>query len=313
MPDRLPLPATWPSANLPARVQHGWAKAPAPVEHIVAPQRWYHPFSIARRGGRMLWRLRYLIATLVIAGAVAAGAFAGWDFVTKSPYFDLTDVVYAGGSVELRRDLEDIANLDTAAGLNLLLLDANELATRLRVHPRVDILEVSKEYPNRLRVDLVERQPMALIGGTPSYRIDRAGIAIAEATPSDLTMRIDWPLLTGIDTARIVLGEKVPHPLILTALELSEQLNRRFPDVAGRVGEWHLSSPPVGLELVLTQGGLRVTLGDAPTSEQLLALRALLRQRSEELTAADRIDLRFTDQAIITPKPTPEPPKKKRR
>ena len=109
-----------------------------------------------------------LIAGAALAGAVQNGSYKAFieaqgtipDILAKAVGFDIKAVTI-NGTHELT-DQEILAIAGVRPRNSLLLLDAAVLRSRLKAIPLIKEASVSKLYPNRLLIELEERQPYAL-------------------------------------------------------------------------------------------------------------------------------------------------------
>jgi|CXWL01.1.fsa_nt_gi cell division septal protein FtsQ len=138
-------------------------------------QPYRRPVTPARRRRRTAFALagRFALAAAIVATPVVAGVW-----LLRLPRLGLAAIEVEGlGRVE--RGYVD-RTLASVRGQNLLLLDLAAVQASLLRHPWVAGVEVAKEMPNRLRVKVTEKQPVALLarGGGLEY-LDAAGDSIA--------------------------------------------------------------------------------------------------------------------------------------
>src|SRR5436305_15322835 len=96
------------------------------------------------------------------------------------------------------RLVDDIQHMGIQ-GQNIFLLDAGDLTTRIEALPMVDSVNVSKQLPNLVVINVVERTPVILWQtqhGT--FSVDNKGVVIA---PANYTLGADR-LVTGMDVSK---------------------------------------------------------------------------------------------------------------
>lgn len=129
-----------------------------------------------RHGLERLVHARYLGSALVVAllagaalfGAVKGGGYQDFievqgtipDILAKTAGFDIKAVTITGTHELTDREILAIAGVRPRN--SLLLLDVAALRQRLTAIPLIKEASVSKLYPNRLLIELEERQPFAL-------------------------------------------------------------------------------------------------------------------------------------------------------
>ncbi|MFP5287425.1 MAG: cell division protein FtsQ/DivIB, partial [Thermoanaerobaculia bacterium] len=109
-----------------------------------------------RRRNPVLALLRPLAVSLLLV-AMPAGLVT---WVLASPRFDLRNVEVSGTPRVPAEALR--AAIAPFEGGNLVLLPLDTVEAAVRRNPWVDTVEVAKELPDRLRVEVTERRPVAL-------------------------------------------------------------------------------------------------------------------------------------------------------
>ena len=123
--------------------------------------------EVKRNEGRR--RLRRVVALVVVAAIVAGG----WALV-RSPLFAVNHISVLGSS---HVNASDVAR---ASGITkgVAMMDVNPARARkkLAALPWVATAHVSREWPNRIRIHLVDRKPVAQVAtGTTFALVDETG------------------------------------------------------------------------------------------------------------------------------------------
>lgn len=172
-------------------------------------------------------------------------------------------------------DIVARANVDT---MRSVWDPTGPVADRVRSHPGVETVNVTRKLPGTLVITVTEHQPIALVPGPQGFRVfDRRGVAL----PVDPTrIVVDAPVLARADTA---------------LLRLLADLRDTLPSVYRRVSELKR----VGAHELLFQ------LDDAPVRalstitvddlNQIAAVEADLRKRAARIA---ELDLRYSGQII---------------
>ena len=175
----------------------------------------------------------------------------------------------------------------------------DDLATaeaRLAAHPLVRTVEVRRELPDGLIIELEERRPVAFVPAPVLTPVD----AEARLLPvPEVARRLDLPLLqTSVDAP----GERVDlTPAQLRRLT-SELATLREMDPAGFASVSEASIDAVG-DILLHLGEPRIAIHyRAPLAPGLLreadrVLRDALRRTPDRIPG--RVDLRFRDQVVV--------------
>jgi hypothetical protein len=252
-----------------------------------------------RRPNPMLSLLRPLLAAFGLV-AVPLGLSA---WVLTAPRFALQDVAVDGGTRRVPASWV-LRAVEPVEGTNLVLLPLSEVSRRLHRNPWIDTVEIRKELPDRLRVKVTERRPVALLlsGGTLSYA-DQEGRPIAPvASPAEREEARRAGLL-------VVSMVQTPHGGgVDAALDVAGDLGRVQPDWAAHLArievlgeeDFRLHTEALPFPLLVTRG----TVG--PKARRLQELLPELRRRYPKIEA---VDLRFSRRIVVQPAlPSPPPP-----
>ena len=237
------------------------------------------PTGAPRRGRLAFPRVRWRTAMVAILGVtLIAGAIAALN----SPLMKIQAVDVRGTQ---HLTAEAIAQIAGLRGQHLLLADLAAARERILAQPLVKEVAISREWPNQVRVDIVERTPWARweIDGDV-FAIDAEGVVLEglAAPPDSVLVRqaSSLPIVRG--------GARVD----LAALALIHRIEAAEPPPSRPrilAYEWSLRQ---GLTVVTTHG--RITFGGADGfSFKYQVWRELEREaerRGEPLLTAD---LRF--------------------
>ncbi len=242
------------------------AKAPKHAKASTGPKRIESPsfvdprlqarrVEVARGQGRR--RLRWALVAVVAVVVLGAG-FA----LTQSPVLDVDQVAVRGASRIAPAEARAASGI--IVGSPMVALDAPAAERRLEALSWVARASVERSWPGTVRISLVERTPVAVVGtGTAAVLVDRRGRALAPAAGTDL------PVVSG---DAVGVGDQVSatqRGVVATLADLPSDLRS---EVAAA------SATPTGIRLTLTDD-IEVRWGDRsqPTAKAD-ALGVLLEQ-----------------------------------
>jgi cell division septal protein FtsQ len=155
--------------------------------------------------------LRRLAALVAVIGLVAALA---WLFLDERFYVsnaDITGLRYSSASDVYRQ-----AGID---GYSIFWVDKDDTAERIEALPYVKTATVQSSLPNRVRIAVDERTPVAVwkVDGR-DYWVDVEGITMPVASPVDAL-----PVLWDLDGSTVDPSGRVDGELIAAARTLKEQ------------------------------------------------------------------------------------------
>lgn len=251
-----------------------------------------------RRPNPLLGLLRPLLTAFTLV-AVPLG-LAAW--VLTASRFELRDVAVDGGSARIPAAWV-LRAVEPLEGTNLVVLSLAQVAERLYRNPWIDTLEIRKELPDRLRIKVTQRRPVALLlsGDTLAYA-DEEGRPIAPVASAGEREEARRAGLLVVSFTHPPHGGGVD-----AALEVAGDLGRVQPDWAAHLArievlgeeDFRLHTEALPFPLLVTRG----TVG--PKARRLQELLPELRRRYPKIAA---VDLRFSRRIVVQPAlPSPLP------
>jgi cell division protein FtsQ len=225
----------------------------------------------ARR--RRPWR-RIAVAATVL-GAVVTVPWWGPRVLAEMSFFRLRRVQVVGARYLRADSIVAVLGVDTARSI---WDETDQLLARVRNHPQVSDVEISRRVPGTLVVTITERVPVAFV---PTARGLQPLDAAGRTLPIDPSrVNVDLPVLARRDTA---------------VLRLLDELRERSPQLYERVSAARRASRG---EIVLELGAVTVrALGDITVDRlaDILPVEADLARRKARVA---ELDLRYRDQVI---------------
>lgn len=263
-----------------------------------------------RRGrlGGVRFVLKWGLAAVLVLPAVGYAGYSLAVFMLSSPRFLLTtedDVVVTGNNFVSSDEVTNGLGLarpgKLAHGLNILRISLEEKKKQLEMIPWVRSATVTRVYPNRLAVHLVERTPIAFVNMDGRLKlVDAEGVLLDK--PERATF--DFPVLTGLESAN-------GQPERMARLALYEAFLREIAgEIAGSgwiVSEVDLADPD-DLKAMLVEGRetLQVHFGHGAFQDRFHNFLALLPEVRKAQGRIDSIDLRYRNQIVVNPHPSEE-------
>jgi cell division protein FtsQ len=226
------------------------------------------------RRSRWLGLLVFMPVKLLIFGAVGVGvglvAYQVACYLKTSPALAVRTIEVRGVERTRVADLLEASGLKE--GVNVFSVDARQAQKRLLNLPWVKKAQVTRIVPDRIVVDVVEHQPVALINLEGLYYVNRSGEVFKRVQPGE---REDLPVLTGIARMGFRDQPERARKQIRESLRLLKTL-RDLPCIAKRrVAEIH-SDELMGPSVVLDPGALTVRLGNQDLLGRLSTLCQLM-------------------------------------
>jgi cell division protein FtsQ len=206
---------------------------------------------LRRRAGEVL---REIGGVIFLTGAivfVTATLLIGYDQILLSPHLRVRETVVKGCKELTEKDILSLAAVRSPA--NLLTINRDAVARRIRTNPWVQEVFVGREFPDRLVIWIRERKAVALIEKENGlYLVDGEGAPFKRLETGEES---DLPVLTGFIREGIV-----DEGLVKKSLTLLGDIKgiKDGPEI-GMVSEIH-GNETFGLSL-FTDTGLCLQLG----------------------------------------------------
>jgi cell division protein FtsQ len=227
--------------------------------------------GLLRRGGQVA----------LFGLAMAALAWLG-DQTVQHAYsadaFAIGEIIIEGN-----HQLEDIEVRRAARlhiGSNIFEIPNEDARNHLLQHPWIEEATVVRRLPGRVRIEIVERQPVALVALDHLYLVSREGAVFKRLGVDD---PVDLPVITGIASERFYDDFDYRTAILLRSMAVLQDyegagLARREP-----VSEIHFEDVS-GIELFVGNDGMNVRLGNGQHRQKRRRLRQVLERLAREKT-----------------------------
>jgi cell division protein FtsQ len=206
---------------------------------------------LRRRAGEVLREIGRAILLMGAVIFVTATLLIGYDWLLRSPDLQIRETLVKGCRELTEKEILTLASIRTTA--NMLTINQDAIARRIRTNPWVQEVFVGREFPDRLIIVVRERKALALLEREDGlFLVDAAGSPFKKLESGEES---DLPVLTGL--AR---GGVVDQALVNKSLALLKELaGIKDGPVIGNVSEVH-GNDTFGFSL-FTDAGLCLKLG----------------------------------------------------
>lgn len=250
----------------------------------------------ARAGGMLLGGL--LLLAVVGGGLYAAGRWGVNRLVYENPRFAITDITVDSKGVIPRFVVLQFAGIKP--GQNIFAVNIERAAQNLAMIPMVRRVEVRREMPNRLVIELEERLPVARVQGPTGlanplpFFMDREGvifkpIALSDGSVLQVPGLERLPLLVGVPATDLRVGKPLGSDQALRAVELMDKLAQSAAGALLEVDTIHVGRPRE-LQLV-TKERMVVRLATEDFTPQLRRLVAIITWSDQRRRPLQMVDL----------------------
>lgn len=247
-------------------------------------------------------RLRLVLLMLAVAGALAVCTAVLYDYGQHSWRFRIrsgSSVEVAGTQNVSRRQVMEIFGADL--GRNIFFVPLDDRRRQLEAIPWVESASVMRLLPDRLRVDVTERTPIAFVRiGSRISLIDRNG-SVMELPRS---RKYSFPVIKGMNESE-PLSTRAARMQIYSGL--MRELDSEGANYSKDLSEVDLSDPEDVKVVVADPGGaVLVHLGSADFLRRYKIYLAHLAEWRQQFQKLDSVDLRYERQIIVNPDSSPQ-------
>ncbi|HAX47081.1 MAG TPA: hypothetical protein DCX78_09700 [Nitrospina sp.] len=232
------------------------------------------------------------IAKAILIAACSYGVFAGYRFVTSSPYFNINQVEWIGQ--------QRLSNMELTSWVgpmvvgNIFQLDLNAISQKLAEHPWVRTASARRIFPQGLHIELKERIPFARIQLNQVYVMDNYGILLAPEEKSFDGL----PLITGIQAKDPSPGQNVANEEIIRGLKTMYYFNRLPMFERNPIDTLRISNRS-RITFVTKNRGMEVHMRQGTAQESFKNLMLVLDTIGENEKDLSYIDLSFKNKIVV--------------
>jgi len=224
-----------------------------------------------RRGGQLA------LGGLLVAATIWLGE-QSVRYAHQADAFAIREIVIDGNLQLEAIDVRRAARLQI--GSNIFEISAENARNHLLQHPWIEEAKVVRKLPGRVRIDILERKPVALVALDQLYLVSEEGAVFKRLGVDD---PVDLPVITGIASERFYDDFEYRKAILLRSMALLQDyegagLAKREP-----VSEIHFEGAN-GIELFVGDDGMNVRLGKGQHRQKLRRLRQVLKRLSKENT-----------------------------
>jgi cell division protein FtsQ len=247
-------------------------------------------YRMVRRFGEVAGDFFRAFCLLFCAAVLTCAFIYVYSYLLSSPYFAIRETSVRGLNELTEKDILTLADVKSAQ--NLLAVNKTAIEKRVGDNPWVKNIYVGRELPDRLVLELKERQPLALLKNKNDfYLVDTEGSLFKKINQHD---EVDLPVITGVDKE-----EKTKQAFFYSALDLLKMLqgNRKYSYI-GTISEVNVDEL-FGLSL-LTERGLYLKLGTDGFEDKLGNLKAVMADLEKKGMAKGFLCIDLGDASKIT-------------
>ena len=205
--------------------------------------------------------------------------------------------IILSGSIEYDQK-NYIAHITKVTGEIANQLPSNKILEALMMHPFVQASRVSYRYPNKILIELKEREAFAIINKDPLVILDRNCFVLPI---EDNFNNYDIPILSKFnsDNNLYPIGEKSLSVKVQETIFWLSSLYELYPDFYSSISEVLLENGDE-IVLILNEYPTKVLLGDTDTMKKIEILKKFeyTIKETKKITDYAYLDIRYNNQII---------------
>ena len=244
-------------------------------------------------------RLKIALVVVALTGIAAGIALTTYRYGSQSWRFrvDSSDQLEISGISHVSRaQVLDVMGGDI--GRNVFFIPLAERKKQLEEIPWVESASVMRLLPNRLRIDIRERTPVAFVQiGSKIALIDALGVVMD--LPAGAARKYSFPVIVGI-------GASEPLSTRAARMKIYAQLVRELDSSGANyshdLSDVDLSDPEdVKVTVADPNGEVLVHLGASEYLERFKVYVAHIQEWRQQFQKVRSVDLRYDRQVIVNP------------
>ncbi len=233
------------------------------------------------------------LVCVALGGVVGIGAKSGWSWLVTTDRLAIREIVIRTGDKAPEREIRTLAEI--REGDNIFSFHLSELVKAIEIHPWVEAVSVMRELPDKVVIDVVERERVAMVSLGSLYYVDKKGEIFKKVMPGE---KMDFPVLTGLTLREAVDEREKVESLLKMGLEIVELTGSSEVFNADRVSEVRLSSE-YGAVAVRVEDGMRVRFGREGYAEKLARLERALVELGPDSAKVAELDLNYEGRVTV--------------
>jgi len=253
---------------------------------------WWRPASTA---GRFFLAL----AALIVLSGFGASAYLVKTFLSRDARFRIAGAsnIEATGLSEVSRT-QMLPVFGEDIGRNIFFVPLSQRRKELEEIPWVERATVMRLLPDRIRVSVVERQPIAFVRqGQQIGLVDANGVLLSMPAAMMAQRHYSFPVVTGIN-ARDPLGQRKARMDVYQ--RLLGELDSNGQQFSQQISEIDVTDPEDAQVLMPEQGGdVLVHFGEDRFLERFQRYKAHITEWRQQYPKLTGVDLRLDQKVVL--------------
>ena len=176
-------------------------------------------------------------------------------------------------------------------------VNMGEMAQMIEENPFIKAARISRNFPNRMTINIIEREPLAMLNMEYALMIDNEAVVLPNHPYAESAL---IPILSGFNNAKDLYpeGEQTYSVKVKEAIKILNQLSNHYPKLYNEVSELTLNKDDEYV-IILADRPTKIILGKSDIIPKLNILESFDKALGErQLTDYQLLDMRYKKQLI---------------
>ena len=190
-----------------------------------------------------------------------------------------------------------LADIYADSSKSIVSINVKELTDQLESNPFIKAVRISKKYPRKIEVNIVEREPIAIINNSTKILIDEDAIVMPSNHYAQTAL---IPMLSGFNPADDLYpeGEGTFSIKVKEAVNILKLIKTNYYQLFDEISELTINKNDE-YEIILSEQPTRVILGKEDISKKIQILTKFSKALGQrELTDYRLLDMRYSKQLV---------------
>ena len=172
-----------------------------------------------------------------------------------------------------------------------------EISTLIESHPYVKYARVSRHYPSEIKIEIIERKPIAIVNIDPMIFLDENGFVLPV---EGIQTNYNLPVMNNFNSEPQLypLGELALSVKVKEAIALISKIKTNYSDLYKNLSELKITSSNE-IELILSDLPTHIYLGNEKISSRIRTLKEFeSKLKPNKMSDFSYLDMRYDNQII---------------
>ena len=176
-------------------------------------------------------------------------------------------------------------------------INFNWVVDTLETHPYVEAVRVSRHYPSQIIIEIIEREPIAIVNKRPLSLLDSNGIVL----PNEPSLSsYNLPFMSNFNSDNLLYppGQKTLSSKLGECVSIVSGLKNKYVNLYDNLSELKITSNNE-IELILYDKSTQIFLGNKFIDYRIKILKEFEKELSpKKLSDYSYLDMRYDNQVI---------------